>query len=123
MIVWRDMFYGIPIAIIVFGSCSKNDYPSSTQESTGSTLNANPQSVAVIGGQTRNTIIYGGVHPYLITVAPAASFASAQFLDANVDTAILQITGVGVASGSTSVTVKDSSPSPQKHVTVSIVKQ
>lgn len=87
-------------------------------------LTANPPQVTVGQGQAANVMIGNGTPPYVIAVAPNAAYASAQFVDANANPATLVITGVSVASvsGSTLVKVKDSSPFPQREVSVNITK-
>ncbi len=87
-------------------------------------LVANPTSVTVSQGQSVNVSISNGTPPYVIDTAPNAGFATASFVNANANPAILTITGVSIASvsGSTSVKVKDSSPSPEREVTVPITK-
>jgi len=102
-------------------SCSKDEAPSSSQQQGGG-LSASPSSVTVSTNQTRTTAISGGVAPYVIASAPSASLATAQLMNANLDTAILSITGVSMATGSTSVRVRDSSPPPERQVTVGIQK-
>jgi hypothetical protein len=88
-------------------------------------LVANPSSVIVgSSGSPENVEISGGILPYMIDRQPDAALATAQFVNPNVEPAILAITGVTNASvtGSTSVKIKDSSPSPEKEVTIPISK-
>ncbi|MGA9116380.1 MAG: hypothetical protein WB626_06370 [Bacteroidota bacterium] len=87
-------------------------------------LTALPPSVTVTTGQTVPVTIGNGTPPYEIAESPDAGLASAQFLDPSVTPAILRITGVSIASaaGSTRVKVKDSTPSPEREVTIPITK-
>lgn len=87
-------------------------------------LTAVPVSVAVGSGQGANVVISGGTPPYVIADQPDGTLATAAFLDAGVTPATLVITGVSnaSASGSTSVKVKDSRPSPEAEVRIPITK-
>ncbi len=87
-------------------------------------LTATPPQVTVGQSQGANVVIGNGTPPYVIAQAPNAAYASAAFIDANANPATLVITGVSVASvsGSTFVKVRDSSPSPQREVSVNITK-
>lgn len=87
-------------------------------------LTAVPVSVAVGSAQAANVVISGGTPPYVIVEPPADTLATAAFVDGGVTPATLVITGVSNASvsGSTSVKVKDSRPSPQAEVRIPITK-
>jgi len=79
-------------------------------------LVATPPSVTVGSGASVNVTISQGNPPYSIVQIPDASLATAQFVDPNVASAILQITGVtnASASGPTSVRVHDSKLVPSE---------
>ena len=79
-------------------------------------LVATPPSVTVGSGDSVNVTISQGIPPYLIVQSPDPSLASAQFIDPNVASAILQITGVtnASASGPTSIRVQDSKLAPSE---------
>jgi hypothetical protein len=114
------------VAIVIAGtavisSCKKDESSTGTQGTPGPTLSASAASVTVGGGQQANVTISGGTNPYAIGVPPNPAIASAQFVNANLDTAVLIITGVTTATGSTAVVVRDAS-TPQKSVAISIVK-
>jgi hypothetical protein len=108
-------------AVVLVFSCSKDDAPSTPQQQGGG-LRAIPTGLTVSTNQTSTVAVSAGVPPYAIAAAPSAGLATAQFVNANIDTAILSITGVTTATGATSVRVRDSSPSPGKTVTVLITK-
>lgn len=114
--------YGWAVVLaLVLCTCSKDESPSTPAQQGGS-LRATPASVTVSANQTIPVAISDGVPPYSIAAAPNGSLATAQFQNASMDTAILSITGVTTATGTTSVRVKDSTPSPEKQVTVQITK-
>ncbi len=106
---------------VLAGSCSKDQGSTAPPTQSGPQLTATPPGVALAGTTPQNVTITGGAHPYTIAQAPAPGLATAQFVNANVDTAVLVITGVSTATGSTSVVVRDAS-SPQRSVTVGISK-
>lgn len=108
--------------ILASHSCSKDETPSSSQQQQAGSLRAEPSSVTVSTNQTRTVAVSAGVPPYLIASAPSPNLATAQFVNASLDTSVLSITGVSVATGSTSVRIKDSSPSPEKEITIQISK-
>lgn len=87
-------------------------------------LVAAPPTVTVGPGQAANVSISGGTPPYVIAEQPNVTLATATIPIPGAEPAILVITGVTVASpaGSTSVKVRDSSPAPQKEVSVPITK-
>jgi hypothetical protein len=87
-------------------------------------LNANPPSVTLASGQLRQVQISGGILPYQVVTAPDPTYASAVFVDPNVEPATLNITGVSNASvsGSTYVKVKSSSSSQEDTVRIPITK-
>ena len=84
-------------------------------------LIANPPSVTLVGTTPQNVTISTGIHPYSIFQQPAPGLATAQFVNANLDTVVLVITGVSTATGATSVVVRDAS-TPPRSVTVGIAK-
>ena len=106
--------------ILIISSCKDmGDQVTQQPPPAGGLLTAIPPSVTVGQGASANVSIRGGSAPYVIAIPPNSALASASILDST-----LTITGVSVASvaGSTSVKVRDSSPSPQKEVTVPITK-
>ena len=95
----------IVIALVVsiglfFTGCKKDD--GSTGPSAGGGLTANPISITVQVGQQATATINGGRQPYSIQTPPTGSIATAAISGAT-------LTVTGVAGGSTSVTVRDSS--------------
>lgn len=100
-------------------SCSDMGDSPTVAPPAGGTLTATPASVTVGQAEARVVVISGGTLPYMIADAPDGSLATAAL---TADT--LTITGVTVASvsGSTSVKVRDSSPSPEKEVRVPVTK-
>ena len=84
-------------------------------------LTANPPAVTLVGTTPQNVTISTGTPPYGIAQAPVAGLATAQFVDSTLATAVLVITGVSTATGSTSVIVRDAS-TPQRSVVVGISK-
>lgn len=118
-------YYGLFGALLVTlgvlaGSCSK-DQGTTAPTPTGPALIATPPGVSVSGTGSQNVTITAGTHPYTIVQQPNPGLATAQFVNANLDTAILTITGVSTATGSTAVVVRDAS-SPQRSVTIGITK-
>lgn len=84
-------------------------------------LIANPTAVSLAGLTPQSVTISTGTEPYSIFQPPAPGLATAQFVDPNLSTAVLVITGVSTATGSTSVIVRDAS-TPPRSVTVGISK-
>lgn len=104
----------------LIGSCKKDEsQPTST--SPGPLLNASVPGVIVSSGTSQNVTITAGMYPYTAQSANPG-LATASFVNANVDTAILMITGVSTATGGTSVVVRDAS-TPQKSVSIGVTKQ
>ena len=107
---------------VLIGSCSKDQGTSApTPTVPSATLTANPPGVTLVGTTPQNVTITAGLHPYTIAQQPSPNLATAQFVNANLDTAVLVITGVSTATGSTSVVVRDAS-TLQRSVVVGIVK-
>jgi len=104
---------------VLISSCKNEDsQPNATQQ--GPSLTATPAGVTIGAGGSQNVSITGGVHPY--TAQPQnPALTTVQFVT-NADTAVLMITGVTTATGTTSVIVRDASTPQQKSVTVSVVK-
>jgi hypothetical protein len=117
------MFAVVPFCLIVLiGSCAKDEgQPTGSSPPPGLLLTATPAAVTLQNNQSQNVTITNGMHPYNITQQPSGSLATAHFVNASLDTAVLVITGVSTATGSTSVIVRDAS-TPQKGVTVAIIK-
>ncbi|MBM2839584.1 MAG: hypothetical protein HW412_112 [Bacteroidetes bacterium] len=116
--VWITM--GLLCLGALIGSCKKDEgQPTSTPP--GPLLNANVPGVIVSSGTSQNVTITGGTYPYTAQSANPG-LATASFVNANVDTAILVITGVSTATGGTSVVVRDAS-TPQKSVSIGVTKQ
>jgi hypothetical protein len=103
----------VVIAVLVFNvvSCSKNSSPTQVQQTTPPQLTAVPPSAAVGVGTSQNIAISGGTPPY-------SAIATAQLTNPDSLVATLTITGVTVATASTSITVRDSAA--VKNVTISI---
>lgn len=89
---------------------------------SGGMLSANPSSVVVANGTSQTVSVGGGTTPYVIVEAPNPNLARAVFVNAHESTATLTITGVSVATGSTSVRIMDNSPPPEKEVRITITK-
>lgn len=84
-------------------------------------LTANPPEVTLVGTTPQNVTITAGLHPYSIYQQPAPGLATAQFIDPNLDTVVVVITGVSTATGATAVVIRDASV-PPRSVTVGITK-
>ncbi len=108
------MFAG---AMVLAAGCSKSSSP--MQPVVGPQLNAVPTAVTVGIGTSQTVAISGGTPPYGISSSPS-SIATAQLSNADSATALVQITGVTVASVSTAVTIRDNSASETKTVAVPI---
>ena len=107
---------------LLAGSCSKDSGTNAPPpQPSGPSLTAAPPGVTLVGTTPHSVTITAGLHPYTIAVQPNPALVTAQFVNANIDTAVLVITGVSTATGSTSVVVRDAS-SPQKSVTIGISK-
>jgi hypothetical protein len=114
---------GLIVAPVLMGSCKKEDsQPTGATTPPGPTLSSVPAGVTVGSSQAKNVTITGGTYPYAVTQLPSANLATAQFVNANLDTAVLVITGVTTATGPTSVLVRDASTPQQKSVVVGILK-
>lgn len=118
---YHVLFVAVLVTLgVLVESCSK-DQGTTAPTPTGPALTATPPGVSLAGTTPQNVTITAGTHPYTIVQQPSPGLATAQFVNANLDTAILTITGVSTATGSTSVVVRDAS-SPQKSVTIGITK-
>lgn len=120
--MWRTVFV-VMFGLAIVGCSDAGD--GSTQPPPGGGgggLTAQPSTVTVSNGVTVNVQISGGTTPYVIDDPPNSSLATAMFVNPNVTPAVLNITGVSTASGTTSVKVKDSTPSPEREVRVTIIK-
>ena len=116
----------LTVHVIAAGSTTIVVGDNSTPAMTGSIavtvpLTTSAPAVTLSGTTPQNVTISTGIPPYVISQPPSASLATAHFVDVNVDTAVLVITGVSTATGSTSVVVKDAS-NPQRSVAVAITK-
>jgi hypothetical protein len=109
----------VVIAVLIFNvvSCSKNTSPTQVQQTTPHQLTAVPPSAAVGVGTSQNIAISGGTPPYSVASGPSA-IATAQLTNPDSLVATLTITGVTVATASTSITVRDSAA--VKNVAISI---
>ena len=117
---WIALVFVIGLAAMVYSACSKNSSPTQPQQQTTVTqLVAAPPSVTVGAGISMDVAVSGGSPPYSLTSAPSA-IATAQL--SNPDSAIsyVHITGVTVATASTSVTIKDNSAATARAVTIPI---
>jgi hypothetical protein len=114
---------GVVCLAVLIGSCKKDEgQPTGSSTPQGPLLTATPAGVTVQTNRLQNVTITGGVRPYSIFQQPNVSLATAQFVNANLDTVVLVITGVSTATGSTSVLVRDASSPQQKSVAVGILK-
>ena len=111
---------GIVSIGVLVGSCKKDEGGTTAPIQTGPLLTAVPSGVSVGTNVSQNVTITGGTHPYT-AASQNPGLATAQFVNANVDTAVLVITGVSTATGPTSVVARDAS-TPQKSVSVSVTK-
>lgn len=105
---------------LVGGNCSNSNSPTQPPPPPTPELTVSPASAVVTVGGVQNVSVSGGTPPYAIQSQPSA-IATAQLLNPDSLVATLKITGVSVASTSTSVTVRDNSPPPAKLATVPIV--
>ncbi len=116
---YASVVIGLVCLSVLIGSCKDEGQPNSPSTPAGSLLTATPAGVTVGAGGSQNVTITGGTHPY--TAQPQnPGLASAQVIT-NADTAVIMITGVSTATGSTSVIVRDAS-TPQKSATVGVNK-
>lgn len=107
--------------VVLIGSCKRDESQPTTPAPQGAQLTAVPPGVTVGLSQSQNVTISNGTYPYAVAQPPNGNLATAQFINANLDTAVLVITGVSTATGSTVVVLRDAS-TPQKAVTVGILK-
>ncbi len=114
---------GLLVMGIVITGCKK-DYSSVAppDQPAPQGLTATPSSVSVSSSQSQTVIVRGGVHPYVIAQAPASTLAQATIVDAGRDTITVTISGVSVATGSTSVVIRDGTTPQPKSVAVGITK-
>ena len=99
---------------IVGNSSIEYEEPETKVEGSQSTLKANPSSVSTSVNSQAGTKISGGKAPYSVQTGPNSSIATAQFSG---DVLLVR----GVSSGSTSLTVQDSSSSPVRlNISVSV---
>jgi hypothetical protein len=118
---WSIPWIVAAAAFLNAGGCSdKGDNPPEAPPA-GVTLTAVPPAVSVGQGQAANVVISGGTPPYAIRLSPDTSLVSAALLNPTSNPVTLVITGVTVATGSTSIRVGDSSP-VEKGATVQITK-
>lgn len=109
---------GLTLALLG-GSCSDKGSPTQPPPPPGPQLTVSSSSAIVTVGTSQNITVSGGTPPYGIQSAPAP-IATAQLLNPDSLIATLKITGVTVASTSTSVTVKDNSTPTAKTATIGI---
>jgi hypothetical protein len=111
----------VVITLIVFSvvSCSKNSSPTQMQQTAAPQLTAVPSSAAVGVGTSQTVVISGGRPPYSVASAPTAI---ATVLLTNPDSLIasLTITGITIATASTSVTVSDSAGVKNVSIPISV---
>lgn len=109
------------LAAVAF-NCSKSS-SSPTQPTTSAppppSLTAAPPSVSVGAGTSQDVTVSGGMPPYTIATPPGAN-ATAQLQNADSASAIVHITGVSIASVSTSVVIRDNTASSPKSVSIPI---
>ena len=111
----------VVVAAVVFGivSCSKNSSSPTQPQTSTSQLTAVPASVAVGMGTVQTVSISGGTPPYSVASAPS-SIVTAVLSNSQSMVATLTITGVTVATASTSVTVRDSAAAKAVTVPISV---
>ena len=109
------------VSLAVFVSSCKKDDATTAPTTQVPSLIASPSGVTLASSTSQNVTITSGVHPYIIAQQPNPSLATVQFVNANLDTAVLVITGVSTATGSTSVVIRDASL-PQRSVAIGITK-
>lgn len=122
-IVRRILAATVGIAFMALAVLSCSDSGSEPPAQVAAGLTATPSSVTVGSGSSQTVSIGGGKAPYAITQPPSAAYARAIWTDSTTTPATMTIIGTAtVATGSTSVRVKDSSPSPEKQVEIPIRK-
>jgi len=114
------LFLTVPLLAGVC-ACSKHDPAPPTQPpmENQAVLYAVPPWVSVGIGGIQHVNVSGGVPPYTITSEPGA-IATVSIADADSAIAVLKIMGVAAASASTSVTVRDNTPSSPKTVSIPV---
>jgi hypothetical protein len=104
-------------------SCKDSGSTGPPLQGGGPSLVAAPPSASVGNGTSVSVSISGGQEPYAITSIPVAALARAVWVDSTHTPATLTVFGAAtVATGSTAVIIKDSSPSAPRTVTIPIVK-
>jgi hypothetical protein len=110
------------IGLLTHGCRKDNAVVAPVDQPVQQGLTASPASVSVSSSQSRNIVVSGGIQPYAIAQAPSSALAQATIADASRDTITVTISGVSVATGSTSVIIRDGSTPQPKTVTVGITK-
>jgi len=126
----RGLFGGILAAAVTVSflalataSCSDSGSTAPQTRPSGPALTATPPSASIGNGTSQTVSITGGQEPYAIIQIPVAGLASAVWTDSAHTPASLTVFGAAtVATGSTSVIIRDSSPSVAKSVTIPIIK-
>lgn len=98
---WSLAAIALAISIGLFSTGCKKEAGTTEPPPSGG-LTANPSSISVQAGQQATATISGGTQPYSIQTAPNTAIATATIAGAT-------LTVAGVAAGSTSVTLRDSS--------------
>jgi hypothetical protein len=104
-------------------SCKDSGSTAPPLQPGGPALTSAPPSATVSSGTSQTVSITGGQAPYTMSQLPVASLASAVWVDSAHTPASLTVFGAAtVATGSTSVIIRDSSPSATRSVTIPIIK-
>lgn len=113
----------VALAFLALATESCKDNGSTAPPPTGPSLTSAPPSAAVGNGTSQTVSIAGGQAPYSIAQLPISSLATAVWVDSAHTPASLTVFGAAtVATGSTSVIIRDSSPSTARTVTIPVIK-
>jgi hypothetical protein len=113
----------IAFLALATASCSDSGSTAPPGQPGGPALTSAPPSASVSNGSSQTITITGGQEPYVITQIPLAALARAVWVDSAHTPASLTVFGAAsVATGSTSVIIRDSSPSAARTVTIPIIK-
>lgn len=104
-------------------SCSDSGSTAPQAKPSGPALTSTPPSASVGNGTSQTIAITGGQEPYTVIQIPIATLARAVWVDSAHTPASLTVFGAAtMATGSTSVIIRDSSPSAARSVTIPIIK-
>src|SRR5512147_583430 len=120
---WVGIATAVAFVILAAASCKDAGSTGPSIVSGGPSLVAVPPSASVSSGTSMSVSISGGQEPYAITTLPVAALAQAVWVDSAHTPATLTVFGAAtVATGSTAVIIRDSSPSAPRTVTIPIQK-